>query len=162
MERSSSLGFKLAVVTKYSTILSIVILGPIWLLGYLADAQIFEGWSILLYIAETFGVVGGMLFTFSWIMRTWGWLFHSNDPEYQEFLAQGRDPYFYRFERYDHDTPQAPDLSGWDQLLNMPRTQPGRVVNCWNCHKDVQEVHLGDLENGGIVCPYCGKTMLPL
>ena len=150
---SDSLGFKLAVVTRYSIFVCVVILGPIWLLGTLSGSKMIEGWWYVVYAAELFAVIGGMLFTFSWIMRTWGWLFHRNDPEYIDFLAQGRDPYFYRFEPEDQ-TPR--EMSGLERLLNMP----GRWANCWNCHRDVQESNYGDLHRNGVICPFCGVTMV--
>jgi hypothetical protein len=132
----------------------VIILGPIWLLGTLSGSKLFEGWWYAVYAAEIFGVVGGMLFAFSAIMHTWGWLFHRHDPEYIEFLAQGRDPYFYRFENEDHDAPR--EMSGLERLLNMP----GRTVTCWNCHRQVRETTYGDLDRGGVICPFCGANMV--
>ena len=70
--RSDSLGFKLAVVTRYSLLMCVVILGPIWLLGTLSGSKMIQGWWYLVYAAELFLVIGGMLFTFSAIIRNLG------------------------------------------------------------------------------------------
>jgi hypothetical protein len=134
-------------------------------------------------------VVAAMMWSFSLILRFVGWLCYSNDPEYQRFRKLGGDPYFYFLpEGVNNDTwaervggrpepktnfqppkewcwqcnscgarNEAPSGPCWNCGNNLSN---GRVVNCWRCGKPVREASFGDLDNGGVICPYCEARLV--
>jgi hypothetical protein len=58
---------------------------------------------------------------------------------------------------------EAPQGACWhcgNNLSNEPQQQGGRLFGCFNCHRNVREADYGDLDNGGVTCPFCGATNL--
>jgi hypothetical protein len=47
-----------------------------------------------------------------------------------------------------------------NNLSNKPQTAGGRRTICWKCGKAVVEANYGDLDNGGVICPFCGAHMV--
>jgi len=166
---------------------------------------IIPGFGVLFLVV---GVVAAMMWMFSLICRIFGWLFLRNDQGYQEFRANGGDPYFDLTlpEGINNDSwavrcggkpePQTdfvppksflyqcntcgarnefPHGACWHCGSNLSngappsprftpsvnRAVPGRILDCWKCKREVQEANYGDLENGGVMCPFCGAHMIP-
>lgn len=172
----------------------------IFLLGMAGG--VIPGFGILFLVV---GVVAGMMLFFSLVCRIFGWLFLGDDPGYQQFRANGGDPYF------DLTLPEGINNDSWavrcggqpepDTAFEPPhdwlyqcnacgarnefphgacwhcgsnlappptsRFSPSvnqgvpRILDCWQCHREVQEMNPGDLENGGVMCPFCGAHMIP-
>lgn len=132
-------------------------------------------------------VIGICLFVFvMWaIIRLVGWLFAGDDPDYQQYIAEGGDPYF-------DGLPPPFNTDSWTQRiggLSEPVTDfvppdhwqyqcqkcGARVEHeidiCWNCGNGndtqqcygcgllVKEPRFGAFETTGVICPTCNLVI---
>ena len=58
---------------------------------------------------------------------------------------------------------QSPQGRCWhcgSNLSNEPQVGGGRRTTCWNCGKAVLEANNGDLDDGGVICPFRGAHLV--
>ena len=163
---------KLAIILKLSIVPWLIIWLPYFLLEY-NSIRIMDYEKFLWFFIEIPLVIGVMLFTFSTILRIYGWLFHRHEPEYREYIRNGGDPYF--------DNLPSPWNTGrpFYEVSVCPRcdseigyatvcpncgwaapTSPHRRFICPGCHRKLRETNYGDLDNGGVRCPHCGAVTI--
>ena len=132
-------------------------------------------------------VIGIGLFVFvMWaIIRFLGWAMSGDDPAYQQYIAEGGDPYF-------DGLPPPFNSDSWTQRiggLSEPITdfvppdhwqyqcqrcgarREHQIDTCWNCGNgnDIEQCHgcgllvreptFGAFETTGVICPQCGTVI---
>jgi DNA-directed RNA polymerase subunit RPC12/RpoP len=168
---------RVSIILKLSIIPWIVIYLP-WLFFECTSSREVDWW----WRTEMFFVIplsiGTMLFTYSFILRIYGRLFHWHEPEYRAYIRAGGDPYFdclpegFNTRRPFYSTTVwscrecGAEIEGqWAVCSNCGSNQQvasaGRHFNCGSCGQEVYEITYGDLDRGGVICPYCGTNNVP-
>ncbi|QDU05957.1 hypothetical protein V6x_57010 [Gimesia chilikensis] len=133
------------------------------------------------------GVLGIGLFVFvMWtIIRFLGWVIAGDDPAYQQYIAEGGDPYFDGLpppfntdswtQRIGGLSEPVTDFVPPDHWLYQCQRCGARVEHeidvCWNCGNGndtmqchccgiiVREPSFGAFETTGVICPQCNSVI---
>ncbi|PQO27591.1 hypothetical protein C5Y96_18870 [Blastopirellula marina] len=146
----------------------LAILGRFGLLGWSIGVTLFHA-AAALGVAVTIGpfilgaVLGiGLLVLFVWaVVRLVGFVLFGNDPQYQEFINTGGDPYLDFLPppfNTDADAQRLGVLNEPEHLyLNNGNRQS---CHCPFCNEVVWEISPGDF-NGLVICWNCSQTFSP-
>ncbi len=169
---------RLTIILKLSIIPWIVIYLPWLFFECCSNREVDWWWRLEIFCVIPLSIAA-MLFSFSLIMRIYGRLFHWHEPEYRKYIRNGGDPYcdnapsgfntgrpFYH--NWECPTCGAEILTldepCWNCGINPHSYEPvatGRHFTCGSCQRDVVEMNYGDLDRGGVICPYCNTNNVP-
>ncbi|QDU50481.1 hypothetical protein Pan110_28320 [Gimesia panareensis] len=135
-------------------------------------------------IGAIFGI-GIWVFIVWAIIRFVGWIFAGNDPDYQQYIAEGGDPYFDTLPApFNTDSPtqrigglREPESDfvppeHWQYQCQRCGARVEHEIDvCWNCGNGndtmqchgcgllVKEPSFGAFETTGVICPQCNSLI---
>ncbi|QDT24399.1 hypothetical protein [Gimesia chilikensis] len=151
--------------------------------------------TTLFYILGALGVsaaigpiwIGGIIAVSFWVLVMWGiirllgWAMSGHDPDYQQYISEGGDPYFDGLPppfNMDSVTQRVGGLSepitdfvppeDWQyQCMQCGARVEHEIDTCWNCGNgnDIEQCHgcgmlvkepsFGAFKTTGVICPQC-------